>query len=214
MPIEDMPFDENGEPVDIVLNPLGVPKRMNVGQVLETHLGWAAKGIGERIGQLLDARDANGGAPARVREYLEEVYNGFEGREEDFDQLSDDEVLELAGNLTEGLPIATPVFDGAKEEVIKKMLELSGLPGSGQTTLYDGRNGREVRFTGDDRLHVHDEAESPGGRQDARAIHRILQSRYPAAAGREGAVWRSAVRGNGGSGRSKPTEQRIRCRRC
>ena len=143
MPIEDMPFDENGEPVDIVLNPLGVPKRMNVGQVLETHLGWAAKGIGERIGQLLEARDANGGAPARIREYLEEVYNGFEGRTEDFGQLDDDEVLELAGNLTNGLPIATPVFDGAKEGVIKKMLELSGLPTSGQTTLYDGRTGEK-----------------------------------------------------------------------
>ena len=141
MPIEDMPFDENGEQVDIVLNPLGVPKRMNVGQVLETHLGWAAKGIGERIGQLLEARDANGGAPARIREYLTEVYNGFEGRQEDFDLLTDDEILELAGNLTDGLPIATPVFDGAKEGVIKKMLEISGLPTSGQTTLYDGRTG-------------------------------------------------------------------------
>ncbi|MGA0840214.1 MAG: DNA-directed RNA polymerase subunit beta [Pseudomonadales bacterium] len=137
MPIEDMPFDEKGEPVDIVLNPLGVPSRMNVGQVLETHLGWAAKGIGLRIGEMLDQQRKI----AEVRGFLEQVYNGVGGRQEDLSGLSDSELVELANNLREGLPIATPVFDGAREEEIKKLLELAGLPTSGQSTLYDGRTG-------------------------------------------------------------------------
>ena len=137
MPVEDMPFDDNGEPVDIVLNPLGVPSRMNVGQVLETHLGWAAKGIGEKIGELL----AEQAKLAEVRSYLDGIYNGLDGRKVEFDELADDEVMELAGTLTEGLPIATPVFDGAKEEDIKRLLTLAGLPESGQSVLYDGRTG-------------------------------------------------------------------------
>ena len=138
MPVEDMPFDDSGEPVDIVLNPLGVPSRMNVGQVLETHLGWAAKGIGERIDTMLrEQRKAH-----EMREYLATIYNGLDGRKEDLDQFDDAEVLELADNLRAGLPIATPVFDGAREEDIKEVLRLAGLPTSGQTTLYDGRTGR------------------------------------------------------------------------
>ena len=148
MPVEDMPFDSNGEPVDIVLNPLGVPSRMNVGQVLETHLGWAAKGVGEKIGKLLDAGRslAIETRAAEIRTYLDTVYangEGVNGRSEDFDSLSDAEVVELAGNLRDGVPIATPVFDGAKEEDIKRMLELAGLPTNGQTTLWDGRTGVE-----------------------------------------------------------------------
>ena len=148
MPVEDMPFDSNGEPVDIVLNPLGVPSRMNVGQVLETHLGWAAKGVGEKIGKLLDAGRslAIETRAAEMRTYLDTVYangEGVNGRSEDFDSLSDAEVVELAGNLRDGVPIATPVFDGAKEEDIKRMLELAGLPTNGQTTLWDGRTGVE-----------------------------------------------------------------------
>ena len=137
MPVEDMPYDENGEPVDIVLNPLGVPSRMNVGQVLETHLGWAAKGIGEKIGEILAAKSET----AELRSYLERAYNEIEGREVDVASLTDKQVLELANNLKEGLPVATPVFDGAKEDGIKRMLSLAGLPTSGQTTLYDGRSG-------------------------------------------------------------------------
>ena len=138
MPVEDMPFDDNGEPVDIVLNPLGVPSRMNVGQVLETHLGWAAKGIGERIDTMLrEERKA-----AEMREYLAGIYNGLDGRKENLEEFRDEEVLELADNLREGLPIATPVFDGAREDDIKEVLRLAGLPTSGQTTLYDGRTGR------------------------------------------------------------------------
>ena len=145
MPVEDMPFDEDGEPVDIVLNPLGVPSRMNVGQVLETHLGWAAKGIGKHIGEMLE----RGARAEQVRGYLEGVYNHTERAEADSDQpegvdlasLTDAEVLELAGNLRPGLPIATPVFDGASESDIHALLELAGLPRSGQTVLYDGRTG-------------------------------------------------------------------------
>ena len=143
-PVEDMPFDENGEPVDIVLNPLGVPSRMNVGQVLETHLGWAAKGIGERIGALLaEAREEHERAE-RTRRFLNEIYNETTvGRERvDVDSLSDADVLELAANLKKGLPISTPVFDGASEDDIKGLLKLAGLPANGQTWLYDGRTGQ------------------------------------------------------------------------
>ena len=143
-PVEDMPFDENGEPVDIVLNPLGVPSRMNVGQVLETHLGWAAKGIGERIGALLAEAKKEHERAERTRGFLNEIYNETTvGRDRvDVDSLSDEEVLELARNLTKGLPISTPVFDGASEDDIKGLLKLAGLPANGQTKLYDGRTGQ------------------------------------------------------------------------
>ena len=137
MPVEDMPFDVNGEPVDIVLNPLGVPSRMNVGQVLEAHLGWAAKGIGEKIGAMLEVKSK----VAEFRKLLSTVYNELDGRNVELEKMSDKEVMELVGNLTDGMPIATPVFDGAKEDGIKKMLDLAGLPVNGQTTLYDGRSG-------------------------------------------------------------------------
>ncbi|MCH8553274.1 MAG: DNA-directed RNA polymerase subunit beta [Natronospirillum sp.] len=139
VPVEDMPYDEHGEPVDVVLNPLGVPSRMNVGQVLETHLGAASKGIGKHINEMLRERRAI----EEVRKYLDEIYNsvGDAFRKEDIDELTDDEVLELAGNLRGGLPISTPVFDGAQEPEIKKLLELAGLPSSGQIQLWDGRTG-------------------------------------------------------------------------
>jgi DNA-directed RNA polymerase subunit beta len=131
-----MPYGEDGTPVDIVLNPLGVPSRMNVGQVLETHLGWAAKGLGHRIGEMLEAQSK----VAEIRGFLDKIYNSG-GKSEDIKSLSDDEILALAGNLTAGVPMATPVFDGASEGDIRRMLELAGLPTSGQTTLYDGRTG-------------------------------------------------------------------------
>ena len=136
VPVEDMPFSADGEPVDIVLNPLGVPSRMNVGQVLETHLGWAAKGIGRRIGRMLEAQ----AKITEIRALLGKIYNSS-GKPEDLDAFSDEEILELAGNLTKGVPTATPVFDGASEEEIKNLLELAGLPETGQTILYDGRTG-------------------------------------------------------------------------
>ncbi|OOY36002.1 DNA-directed RNA polymerase subunit beta [Solemya velum gill symbiont] len=138
VPVEDMPFDENGTPVDIVLNPLGVPSRMNIGQVLETHLGFAAKGLGDRIGEMLDAQKN----ASEVRAFLDKVYN-TSGKKEDLDSFSDDEIFEMAGNLRGGVPMATPVFDGAHEDEIRGMLKLAGLPESGQMTLTDGRTGEE-----------------------------------------------------------------------
>ena len=136
VPVEDMPHLADGTPVDIVLNPLGVPSRMNVGQVLETHLGWAAKGLGLKLGEMLDAK----ARMQELRDFLDEVYNRT-GRTERLDELSDAEILELAGHLRGGVPMATPVFDGACEDDIKSMLRLAGLPASGQTKLYDGRTG-------------------------------------------------------------------------
>ena len=135
MPVEDMPFDEHGVPVDIVLNPLGVPSRMNVGQVLETHLGLAAKGLGERIGRMLDEQVKI----AEVRKLLDEIY----GKDSEFAAFTDEEILELAGNLRGGVPMATPVFDGAEEQEIKAMLKLAGLPESGQAVLFNGRTGEQ-----------------------------------------------------------------------
>ena len=137
MPEEDMPYDENGKPVDIVLNPLGVPSRMNVGQVLETHLGWAAKELGSKIGEMID----NGSKSSEIRTFLSEIYE--KNGQQDLSSLKDSEVIELAANLRDGVPMATPVFDGAKEIEVKSMLELAGLPTSGQTQLYDGRTGEK-----------------------------------------------------------------------
>ncbi|MGH8658652.1 MAG: DNA-directed RNA polymerase subunit beta [Gammaproteobacteria bacterium] len=136
VPVEDMPFMDDGTPVDMVLNPLGVPSRMNVGQVLEAHLGWASKGLGKKIAHLVDTH----AKVSEVRELLERIYNSS-GKAECLNTLSDEEALALASNLRQGVPIGTPVFDGAKEEEIKDMLELADLPRSGQTVLRDGRTG-------------------------------------------------------------------------
>ena len=136
MPVEDMPYDENGEPVDLVLNPLGVPSRMNVGQLLEVHLGWASKELGKKIGELVE-RSKN---LSEVKPFVEKIYSST-GKKEELEKLSDKEFKELCENLKSGVPMATPVFDGASEEEIKKMLELADLPSSGQAQLYDGRTG-------------------------------------------------------------------------
>ncbi len=135
-PIEDMPYTAEGEPVDIVLNPLGVPSRMNVGQVLETHLGWAAKGLGIKIGKMLEAK----AKVNEIRVFLDKIYNSS-GRKEDLDSFTDKEILEMAANLVDGVPMATPVFDGASEVEIRTMLRLADLPECGQITLYDGLTG-------------------------------------------------------------------------
>jgi len=138
VPTEDMPFLEDGTQVDIVLNPLGVPSRMNVGQILETHLGWACAGLGHRIGQAVDAYYARHDLKP-LRETLKKVY----GEDETIKSLGETELVELGGNLRHGVPIATPVFDGAKEADIERMLDLAGLDHSGQVTLHDGRTGEE-----------------------------------------------------------------------
>jgi len=139
MPIEDMPHDENGNPVDIVLNPLGVPSRMNVGQVLETHLGAAAKGIGMKIDQMIKDKAKTD----TLRNYLNKLYNSDAAIAEDLDSLNNNEIMVLAENLRNGLPVATPVFDGAKETQIKSMLDDAGLSKTGQITLFDGRTGKQ-----------------------------------------------------------------------
>ncbi len=136
VPVEDMPYSADGIPVDIVLNPLGVPSRMNVGQVLETHLGWAARGLGLKLGRMV----SNGDKVTDIRKFLDEIYN-CSGKQEDLKSFTDAEILELATNLKKGVPMATPVFDGASEEEIKHMLKLADLPESGQTPLIDGRTG-------------------------------------------------------------------------
>ncbi|SUB32098.1 DNA-directed RNA polymerase subunit beta [Neisseria gonorrhoeae] len=148
LPVEDMPYMADGRPVDIVLNPLGVPSRMNIGQILEVHLGWAAKGIGERIDRMLKERRKAG----ELREFLNKLYNGS-GKKEDLDSLTDEEIIELASNLRKGASFASPVFDGAKESEIREMLNLAypsedpeveklGFNDSKtQITLYDGRSG-------------------------------------------------------------------------
>ena len=139
MPIEDMPYDTEGNPVDIVLNPLGVPSRMNVGQVLETHMGAAAKGIGQKINKMIkDKAKAD-----ELRKYLDVLYNKNATIKEDLNSFNNSEIQTLAENLQDGLPIATPVFDGAKESEIKELLKLADLPESGQLTLFDGRSGRQ-----------------------------------------------------------------------
>ena len=146
MPVEDMPYDANGEPVDIVLNPLGVPSRMNVGQVLETHMGMAAKGLGRRIDDMLQQERDRLETVKEIRSFLHEIYNadlgaGVNSRTEDLDGFTDEEILELAKNLTGGVPLATPAFDGAKEVELKSLLRLAGLSDTGQTELFDGRTG-------------------------------------------------------------------------
>ncbi len=138
VPEEDMPYMEDGTPVDICLNPLGVPSRMNIGQILETHLGWAAHGLGLKIDKMIKSH-----AKAKeLRSFLDEIYNKDESAQTiDFTKFSDDDIIELCGNLRKGVPMASPVFDGASEEEMRRMLRLADLPESGQITLYDGRTG-------------------------------------------------------------------------
>ncbi|BBB23472.1 DNA-directed RNA polymerase subunit beta [Isorropodon fossajaponicum endosymbiont JTNG4] len=137
-PVEDMPYLADGSTIDVVLNPLGVPSRMNVGQVLEVHLGYAAKGLGYKIAAILDEKRTE--MVKQIRDFLDKVYNSY-GKQEDLASFNDEEIIELANNLREGVPMATPVFDGIKEEDIKSLLRLADLPESGQEQLYDGRTG-------------------------------------------------------------------------
>ena len=137
-PVEDMPHLADGTPVDVVLNPLGVPSRMNVGQVLEVHLGWAAKGLGHKIGKLIDEQRKD--TVKQIRSMLDSIYNSH-GKAEDLKSFTDDEIIELANNLRSGVPMATPVFDGIKEDDIKSLLKMADLPESGQVQLFDGRTG-------------------------------------------------------------------------
>jgi DNA-directed RNA polymerase subunit beta len=136
LPVEDMPYMEDGTPVDIVLNPLGVPSRMNVGQILETHLGWTARGLGQKIGQMLKDQTT----PQKIRAWIKKIY-GDKSVSSLIDALPDDELLALAEKLSRGVHMATPVFDGAREAQINECFEEAQMPNSGQTKLFDGRSG-------------------------------------------------------------------------
>jgi DNA-directed RNA polymerase subunit beta len=140
LPEEDMPYMEDGRPVEIVLNPLGVPSRMNVGQILETHLGWAAKGIGWKIEELLEKNSPS----AAVKKYLKDVY-GTKEMNKFIDTLDDEELMKVAGRLKRGVPMISPVFEGASEVQIREMLEKAGFSSSGQVTLYDGKSGEPFK---------------------------------------------------------------------
>ncbi len=142
VPVEDMPYRENGKPVDIVLNPLGVPSRMNVGQILETHLGWSCTELGEKLNQLVNENQKKIEKTEKIKSFLKNVY-GKEIYDSDIEKLNQSEFEDLCSNIRHGVPIATPVFDGAKENDVTKMLELAELPNSGQTTLWDGRTGEK-----------------------------------------------------------------------
>ena len=142
VPVEDMPYRENGKPVDIVLNPLGVPSRMNVGQILETHLGWSCTELGERLNQLVNENQKKIEKTEKIKSFLKNVY-GKEIYDENIEKLNQSEFEDLCSNIRSGVPISTPVFDGAKENDVTKMLELAELPNSGQTTLWDGRTGEK-----------------------------------------------------------------------
>ena len=149
VPVEDMPYMEDGTPVDMVLNPLGVPSRMNVGQILETMLGWAAKGVGEKVGQMLD----NGASVSKLRNILKEVYGADRSTEAGkrlkaaLDEMDDDDIQTLALDLNDGLLVASPVFDGANEEEVRDLLAIADLPLRGQAKLYDGMTGNAFHRT-------------------------------------------------------------------
>ena len=142
VPVEDMPYQENGKPVDIVLNPLGVPSRMNVGQILETHLGWSCTELGEKLNTLINENQKKIEKSQKITSFLKSVY-GEEPFINKIDKLSNTEFNDFCENIKNGVPIATPVFDGAKEQDVTKMLELSNLPKTGQTYLWDGRTGEK-----------------------------------------------------------------------
>ena len=198
VPVEDMPYMNDGTPVDIVLNPLGVPSRMNVGQVLEAHLGWAAKELGHKVARMLESIERVSKL-SKLRRFLQKVY-AIKGKEDPVAGLNDSELLELADNLRGGVPMATPVFDGASESEVKDLLALAGLPRDGQTQLFDGRTGESFDSARDGRLHVHDEAQPPCRRQDACAVDGAVQPGHAATVGRKGAVRWPAFRGDGSVG--------------
>ena len=195
VPQEDMPYMPDGTPVEIVLNPLGVPSRMNVGQILETHLGWASKELGERIGKLLDAE----ARVEAVRKCFKDAFGPTSVWKTIVD-LDDEAILDLAQSFREGVPFATPVFDGAREGDIRHLLEFTELPESGKITLFDGMTGDEFAQQRHRRIHLHAQAVALGRRQDSRAFDRSVFADHAAAARRKGAVRRPALRGNGSVG--------------
>ena len=181
VPMEDMPFLADGTPVDFCLNPLGVPSRMNVGQILETHMGWAARGLGIKVDDALQEYRRSGDLTRSVKRCTTPMATMSMTKASPI--WTRPLLIEAAGNVTRGVPIATPVFDGAKEDDVNNALVRAGFDQSGQSILFDGRTGEQ--FARGDRWHqVPAEAAPPGGRQDPRAFHRPVLAGYPAAAGR------------------------------
>ena len=209
VPIEDMPYLEDGTPVDIVLNPLGVPSRMNVGQILETHLGWASRGLGRMIDKALETY--------REKHRIEDLRQPWRRPTvaiQAVSSLDEDQLVELAENLGKGVPVATPVFDGAREPDIVDMLKAAGLDSSGQVTLHDGRYGGAFRPEGDGWVQVSDEAAPPCGRQDPCEARLALTALLPSSrwAGRRNSAASASAKWR--CGRLKPMAQPTRCRRC
>ena len=195
VPQEDMPYMPDGTPVEIVLNPLGVPSRMNVGQVLETHLGWAAKELGNSLKRLL-SKEVRAEA---LRRWFKEVFSDTTIWRL-LSKLDDDELLEYAEGFREGIPFATPVFDGARETEIRHLLEVAGSAASRQDQPVRRYDRRPVRSARNRRLHLHAQAVAPCRRQDPRSLDRAVLADHPAAVGWQGAVRRPAVRRNGSLG--------------
>ena len=195
LPEEDMPYLEDGTPVEIVLNPLGVPSRMNVGQILETHLGWAGYTLGEKITNLLKENTRT----EAIRRELKALFKDSK-LADIIAEMSDDELEAVAPTLARGVYMGSPVFDGAKEGEIKALLGAFGPADFGQDDSARRHDRRPVRTAGHGWLHLHAEAVAPGGRQDSRAFHRTVLADHPAAAGRQGAVRRTALRRNGSLG--------------
>ena len=196
VPKEDMPYMPDGTPVEIVLNPLGVPSRMNVGQILETHLGWASKELGEQIGKLLDDTSARAEA---VRKWFKDAFGPTSVWKTIVD-LDDEALLDLAHSFREGVPFATPVFDGAREARHPPPARIHRAAGKRQDRALRRHDRRRVRAERHRRLHLHAQALAPGGRQDSRAFHRSVLAHHAAAARRQGAVRRTALRRNGSVG--------------
>ena len=199
VPVEDMPFLEDGTPIDLVLNPLGVPSRMNVGQILETHLGWACATLGKQVGELVEQYRRTGAARQELLDELKEIY-GERVFGDEIAGMNDEQLIELCENLKHGIPIATPVFDGARMADIERMLERGGARQVRAGGADRRPHRRAVRAQGDGGLHLHAEAAPFGGRQDPRAFDRAVQPGHPAAAGRQGAVRWPALRRDGGVG--------------
>jgi hypothetical protein len=191
---EDMPYLPDGTPVDMILNPLGVPSRMNVGQVLETHLGWAAKELGNQVNAIMEREFS----PQALKAKLKDIYKSTKA-EKLIDKMDDDDVANVAGRLRKGIPVQSPVFDGASEEEIKNMLAAAGLPEDGKTILFDGQTGepfdQKVTVGVMYMLKLHHLVE-----EDPREGDRAVLPRYTAAARRESPFRRPAPRGNGGLG--------------
>ena len=195
LPEEDMPYLPDGTPVEIVLNPLGVPSRMNVGQILETHLGWAAYGLGKKIAALLRQNsDVN-----FIREHMRKEFAGTATLRQ-LEELDDETLLRVAAGMDRGIWFGTAVFDGAQEGEIKALLGSGGPARVRQDEAVRRHDRRAVRAAGHGGLHLHAQAVAPGRRQDPRTLHRAVLAHHPAAAGRQGAVRRAAVRRNGSVG--------------